>query len=385
MGCVPLTVYGQTNFLPGYYITRQSDTIRCLIEYRSPERMAEGIRFKKTLNSRVLELEPGSVRSVVIQDQNFFESLVYRAKPEEALIGFFKMIVKGRLTLYRYGNRYFVSKTGDDLREVTKTKRKLETYLIANNYSGLGVLRSLIDDCSSMSEQLLLDNFNGTDTGYRNIVNKYNSCFPEGTNDIADIKIRSRLELGVTGSLNGTQLSFAKTSLPQAHFNWSSSIGGGIFLSIFSPQMGDKLRFVVEPYFGKNHQYSYFQANQTTADLFINYSFVRAPLLFRYFCNDYLFLDIGVTNVIVLNSQTTWRAETPDPSGNFVETSNGPAYKVKSNLAGLAGGVGVKMKMGKMALLTSVRASNIFRLQGDVSNNQPITKWADLNIALQLK
>src|ERR1044071_8037031 len=105
--CVPLAVVGQTNFLPGYYINnKSSDTIRCLIEYRSADRMAKYIRVKRTTNSKLTELHPADVKLIAVGGNNFYEPLSYAPPEGEPVTGFFKKIVTGRMTLYRYNDRY---------------------------------------------------------------------------------------------------------------------------------------------------------------------------------------------------------------------------------------------------------------------------------------
>jgi hypothetical protein len=381
--CLPLTAPGQTNFLPGYYVRHRSDTVRGLVEYRPGDKMSEVIRFKTAKDSRSVELLPDDVMLVVVQDKNFFEPFSYTPFNEEPFSGFFKKIITGRLFLYRYKDRLFVKKGNDDLREVTKRRKQVDVSLIANDYSGFGTLRTLIGDCQSMEEQFLLDNY-GTLIGTKNIVNKYNSCFPEGTNEIIDIEVASHLDIGVQATLNESQLVFSRTSLSNANFDWSPSIGGGVYFSLFTSAMGDNLRFVVEPSFARYSSYSYFQSNQGANDLFIKYSYVRMPILLRYFYKS-VFLDLGETNMIVISNHTTWRQESASTGGdNVITTANGPPYKITTGVLGIMGGVGVRAKIAGMPLLTSVRASEILRSASDAVHNRPGVKWLDLNVALQL-
>lgn len=377
---IPLTMLGQTNFLPGYYVTHKSDTVHCLIEYRSPEKMRNVIRFKHTSGDRAIELKPEDVRSIVIEDRNFFEPFSYVPPIGDPISGFFKKIIKGQITLYRYGDRLFAKKAGDDLREITKKQKKVNAATIAGDYSGLGFIRILVADCPLIDEHFLLDNY-VNETGIKRIVNTYNGCFSEGSVDIQDIKVPSHLDLGLEGTLSEVQPNFSRTSLSDAHFRWSTSIGGGILLSLFTPAMGDNFRFVVEPTVGKYNGYCYFVSGKISNDLFIKYFFVRVPMVMRYFYKS-IFFDVGVTNMVVMGNHTTWRQESS--ADNFIVTSSGPPYKINTGVIGLAGGVGVKTKIAGMPVLASVRLSNIFRSANDSAFDQPGVKWLDFNIALQL-
>lgn len=345
--------------------------------------MAEIIHVKNTGDPGMVELLPDDVSAVVIQDRNFFEAFSYTPYNGDQFFGFFKKIISGRMSLYRYNERLFVKKENDKIREVTRKTKHIEATVVADDYSGLGMLRTLIQDCPSMSEQTLLDYYTN-EAGIKRIIHQYNSCFPEPSTEIIDIKVPSHVDLGVIASLNEGQPDFSKTFIEDAHFGWSTSIGGGIFLSLFTPTMGDKVRVVIEPSFGRYNGYSYFVNAQGANDLFIKYSYVRVPLLGRFFYKN-LFFDIGTNNMIVVKDQTVWRQETQSGAGGkFISTFDGPAYKIKPALLGVTGGIGMKVNLGTIPLLTSIRASDIFYVSTKAASEQPGIKWLDLNIALQL-
>jgi hypothetical protein len=383
--CVPITTFAQTNFLPGYYVDDLGDTTRGFIEYRSREGMSHFIRFKRTENSIPRKLNPENVVLVSINDQNEYVSFTYTPYGGEPFAGFFKKLISGRITLYRYRERYFVVKVGDDLREVTKTVKRVGTDLIGDDYSGFGMLRSMIIDCASIDEQFLLDTYLPKHPDYKRIVNKYNECFPEGTNEIADIIVKPHLDFGIQGGVNRATPDFSGTNnMSQAKFGWVTTAGGGGLVSLFTHHMGDRLRFNAEPSIGFYNGYSNFQNDDGTNDVHLRFTFLRMPAYFRLYIRKGFFVDLGISNMIVVSQQSAWRIETYKVfDHDYLFTSDGPKYKVKSGFAGMAG-IGASFEIGGVPVFLTMRASSIFRPLKDLTATQPIYQWLDLGLALQL-
>lgn len=385
--CFATAASAQTNFLPGYYVNDLGDTTRGFIEYRSRERMGDFIFFKKRETSFPRKLNPENIKLVSINEQNVYESFTYTPPNGEPFAGFFKRVVTGRITLYRYkNNRYFIFKASDSdkLREITKRTKRVGTELIGDDYSGLGMIRSMISDCSSMDEQFLLDHYTGR-TGrvdYKFIISTYNKCFPEGSKEIADIVVKSHVDFGIQGTINWGQPDFSQTvTMSKAKFPTYRTITGGALISLFTHHMGDRLRFNVEPSIGAYNGYSSFPNSDGLNDVHIRYTFIRMPAYFRYNLRYGFFVDLGLTSMAVIGQQSSWRIE----SGNsqYVYTSNGPQYKVKSGLIAGMAGVGEKFYAGRVPVFITLRASSIFRPIKDLTATQPIVRWLDVGVAVQ--
>ncbi len=134
--CFSLATFAQTNFLPGYYVDDLGDTTHGFVEYRSREGMSHFIRFKRRENSIPRKLNPENIVVVWVNNQNEYRSFTYTPFGGEPFAGFFKKVISGRITLYRYRERYFVVKVGDEIREITKTTKRVDTDWIGDDYSG---------------------------------------------------------------------------------------------------------------------------------------------------------------------------------------------------------------------------------------------------------
>jgi len=177
------------NFLKGYYVNMNSDTIHGYVEYRSLAVMNRSIRFKEDFDSEPIRLRPGTTRSVVLENKNFFDAFSYTPTNGLPVTGFFKKIIKGHADLYEYDNqRFFVKKEGGEFVEITKKKMPTDDSKMAIDYYGLGMLRTLMADCPAIDESFLSNEYKGI-TNYRKIVTTYNRCFPEGSIEFPDIVI----------------------------------------------------------------------------------------------------------------------------------------------------------------------------------------------------
>ncbi len=139
----------QTNFKRGYYITNSNDTIRGFIEYRSEDRNGKICVFKTTLEKEVpRQFYPKDILGYAIVN-NYYESHQFVDKKLNEVSSFFKVIVRGKLSLLKY-NKIYLAKTEDNkIYEISVTYTQ-EGNIIKKDYRGIGTLKSLINECTSI-------------------------------------------------------------------------------------------------------------------------------------------------------------------------------------------------------------------------------------------
>lgn len=371
--------------MPGYYVNDDSDTIKGLIEYRTTAQMADYINFKANADSHLERLRPETIKLVVVDKQGFFEGLTVPVLgTDSTTFGFVRRLIYGRLSLYQLGeNRYFVTKDNNELREITKFQKLRNDNKIQIIYHGLGILRVVTGDCPSYDD-LELQKLFGDEKNFRVIVRNYNNCVNAKYVEYDKIKVPAHVSIGVHGSLNISQVNLSGvTFMEEADFGSRISGTGGIFLSYFHPKLGNDFRIVAEPSYGKYNGYSfYYNGGSIANDLYLRYSFVRMPVVVRYQFKG-AFADLGWTNMFVLKQNNSWRKELEMGSGTVISTVNGPDYKLKNRLIGVAAGIGYRIDIADRALYTSVRYSYLFRTE-KLSDDQPYTKWIDVNLAIQI-
>ncbi|MFI5131505.1 MAG: hypothetical protein ACHQFX_15995 [Chitinophagales bacterium] len=137
--CIILHLYSfaQKNFVPGIIITRQADTLPCLIDYRNWEKNPETITFKRDINSVEEALNAGQVQSFEITGKDYYESAVIwkDIQPVEFSqletednnrivkdLAFLRVLIKGeKLSLYQLVDEkehYFIRERNDTLQEL---------------------------------------------------------------------------------------------------------------------------------------------------------------------------------------------------------------------------------------------------------------------------
>lgn len=151
---VALSLHAQTNFQKGYYIATTQDTIRGYIDYRSERRNYRLCVFKESLNSEAVRLYPQDIMGFGIENQDFYVKRSFISRKGEEIDGFFKVIIRGKLSLLRYQSRYFAENENKDLFEISQRK-EVSGRKIRDDYHGLGTLKILLKDCSEISESYL--------------------------------------------------------------------------------------------------------------------------------------------------------------------------------------------------------------------------------------
>lgn len=369
-----VSLQAQTNFLKGYYVTLESDTIHGFIDYRSEKRNSSLCLFKTDLNLKEVKLYPKDIAGFAVQSVDFFESHSFKTRKGENLIGFFRVIINGKLSLLRYESRYLAKKETGEVFEITKRKITEDGHS-KTDYHGLGMLKVLMKDCAEISSSYLEEQYKSS-PDFESIFKNYNRCIGSKITESKKIKINPHLDAGIQIAPALSSLSLS-SSLENAKLKNNFSFSGGVFASLFIPKINENIRFVIEAIYGKYNSYTYFTSDLTSNDLFIDYSFLRIPAMIRY-RHKSLFFDIGVQNQFILTQDLKWRIENIDQT--TVTTKNGTITPLTSS-SGFLAGVGLQSNLSGHLLRSSARFS-----QSQSSNhpNKPIYQSLELIISIQL-
>lgn len=378
------SVFSQTNYVRGYYVKVNSDTIHGFVELRAESKMIVSIRFKPDLSSLPYKLTPDATTAVVIDDKNFYESHSAAIGPGQPYLHyFFKVRIFGRITLYTLDNSYFVKKGNDSLLNITKRQRQYDRKL-QTDFSGLGLLKAITADCPNILQQTLVDQYASPTPDYVAIVTAYNACYPEQQLQTPDIEISGQLDIGIQVSGMKTKLDYAgSSSFRASDFGRRPSGSAGLLLSYFTPSLGDNIRFVAEPSVGIYSGYSFFVHGSGKNDLSLSYKYIRVPVTFRYFYVPNLFVEVGVTNFFPFSQDNSWRQEQPIADGTVV-TTQGPDYSLKNRYMGAIFGLGAKISIGSIPMYLTGRFSTTFPYSSDVDPNQPIIQGLEVNVGVMV-
>jgi hypothetical protein len=371
---VPGCLVAQTNFLPGYYVTLQNDTVSGYVEFRSDSRSSRVVHYKKDLQSPPVRFRPTEIKAYSIDSDHYFEA---HSAPEREgeTHGFFKRIIKGKLSLYQLDeHRYFVKGKSGIMQEITKGQIRTNN-LLKTNYGGVSVLKLEMTDCPEMQSGYIEESYRNV-PNYVKLIKKYYECTGDSYTEARQIKIPWGLDFGIQASVMQTTLNFEKAGfLKASDFGNTINYSGGLILSAFVPSFSDNVRIIAEPSYGYYSSYSYFESTQGTNDVFMRYSYMKVPLIIRYGYKT-LFIDVGWTNQFVVKQDNVWRLE----SGiNTVSTVNGPDYKIRNQLLGYTGGIGVRTNIGGAQCSIAARYQGLNPLG---FTSQPKNQTLELNVGV---
>lgn len=154
--CCMHQLQGLTNFLPGYIITNENDTLHGLIDYRSEARNAKKCEFKESENAPVKEFFPHSIKSYRFIDSKYYISQNIPVEGKEIPV-FLEFLVNGISDLYFYTDgqnfNYFIAKEDGKFIELTNDKRQFERdgkqYATRSN-KYIGQLKNVFADCQQL-------------------------------------------------------------------------------------------------------------------------------------------------------------------------------------------------------------------------------------------
>lgn len=243
------------NFVKGYYITLNFDTIRGYLNQTNDYELIKGVNFKKNENSSELELlKPKSIKKFVFDDGRSFESLQFsktdQGKTDTTYL-FGKIITKGICSLYdisttrfeddltlaveknckvyslKHENKYFVNEYGHEVKT-----------LIVEDYRYLGILKVLLGDCDSIKPSLT-NNLKFDLNSIQYIIQKYNRIKNKNTLGEVCKPIETYTPESRKESKQMVYYNFNKI-LKNKYFTNNYNIGFGYSKLIYNP---DKSRF----------------------------------------------------------------------------------------------------------------------------------------------
>ena len=124
-----LNTYGQENFLTGYIIKNNQDTVPGYILSQNSLKASETCIFKETLESKKQTYTPGEIYAYRYQDGQFYVSRsIPEAGRENENKVFLEILIEGIVSIYylrdKNGDRYFIDKETHGMIELSNPQRK---------------------------------------------------------------------------------------------------------------------------------------------------------------------------------------------------------------------------------------------------------------------
>ncbi len=332
------------NFMKGYYVNTKHDTVRGFVDYRSDSRNFRACIFKSSIETFPETFYPDDILGFGLDESVAYEDHTYKQKGSKDLVGFFKVLVRGELTLLSYDRRYFALTDKGEMLEVTKSRADASG--VKDNFIGLGNLKVLMSDCPTTTQAWLSQQY--SDQNLKTIFVTYNQC----VNSPVKIFDEARTTLKVnTGVQVVPSVIFMSSGYPMdaTDMTYNKTVVGGAFLSFNNPRTWGRTNVILEANYYQYNGYGFFRKEDAVADMnndvFAKYKALQLPLYVRF--GKKYFFDIGMLNHVILSQDIKWRVEYIPPAtpNTVITTTDFSADKLRFWSIGVVAGVGTRFNI----------------------------------------
>ncbi len=346
-------IFSQTDFRKGFIISNKNDTINGFIDYREGARKYKICDFKEFENQSVISYEPNQIKGYrYLNDKNFVSKVFVKNDQSKEKV-FFEVLVKGKVTLYKYQVAYYIQKNGEKYHELKNDFVKVEQdgkeyHKYTNRH--IAALSYLLADCPSIKEKI--NTIEIRERELTELIELYNVCIDDTSISFKEKKPWFKAHIGLSLGMNTSKINFSSDQQGvieylTSDFDSANSIMPGLYFDFLSPRINERIAFHVGVFFLTTtyKSYSILESNHVTVrnDVLIELKQLKIPLGFRYTFPERNFtpyFNIGVSNTLHLDSSSSWIMERE--RNNVVETFEGEALDIGKGQIGFWGGIGVK-------------------------------------------
>lgn len=259
--------FGQENFLSGYIIKINGDSLKGYVDYRNWKINPDKIFFKEELSSNKTNYNAIDIKAFGVEGEKYVSAIaeteispssLNNITPDPALriiidTSFLQCIIQGEKSLYykvnSFGNDQFYIEM-DNKYELLTFKRYLAKRdgkdVAAENKKYLGQLSFYLNSCSDVQTKLNDTQYNTK--SLKELFQVYYSC--SGTAiEFAKEKEKVQVEFGVLAGMSLTTINFKSDDykyLVSADFPQSANPAFAVFADIIIPRNQGKLSFYNE-------------------------------------------------------------------------------------------------------------------------------------------
>jgi len=274
------SLYGQ-DYRPGFIIKANGDSLTGFIENGTVKKNSKVCFFKAQRGKAREAFTPDELSAYGILDYKYYDSKTISVEGGEKKKAFVEVLVKGRVSLYRYIDEFYLEK--DSIFLLPRAKgREIETdngRFTITDKKYVGLLNYFFKDCdlkadkTSYNEKALIylvQNYNRC-KGAAGTVHKTSRAWTHVTANVFFVYDNSSVKL--TGFEN---YSIAPST--------SMAFGGGIAVS--APKITDKTFVCLELWYIKKifqgYSESSYNNSVTRSDLYIHPDFLKIPIGIKY-------------------------------------------------------------------------------------------------------
>jgi hypothetical protein len=269
----------QSNYIPGYLIKLEGDTLRGLLDDRGDAKNASEIRFKTTADAKSQNYLPTELKGYYSSNDKYYVArkinIEWANGQNQSTAVFLEQLVRGRANLYYYKNygdgiRYFIEKDTSGLLELIHRREHVQIQgqkaYERNDKRFLGLFKYLFSDCPTFQIEKH-QNANLELADVTRIVAEYNQCLSleaaqAPTYVATKSKKKLKAEFTAVMLLNRATIVVAGygTQLPNPQPVWKYGVGFSI--NLFSPNMNDKISLQLDAIYNTKGATSAYESRQ---------------------------------------------------------------------------------------------------------------------------
>lgn len=354
---IPFICAAQGSFRDGFITTNEGDTLRGLVKYRDGAQVYKTCVFKESKNQKTKTYSPDDIAGYGFINDTHFESHEIDTGGSYPQRHFIELVVRGNMNLYRFKDRFFVRKDGQDLRILKNEQTEIIVIDEKNNYEEKRMIRSsnehmavlniFMYDCPGLRSDI--EGVKLNEKSLAALTEKYHECTGAPFRNFKAGKPWLRAMPAVMAGLNSSSIDFTVRNQVSEHlsgdFGISNSPLFGLSVDLISPRLSEHHALHADAFFTTSKYYSHNQytsgAATITDQVTIELQQLILPFGYRYTFGGGAFrpfLNFGVTSIIHLSSKSVWNSEVE--RGGEVNTYTGEAVPLKSSQLGFWLGVG---------------------------------------------
>ncbi len=347
--------YSQQGFREGFVVTIVGDTLQGYVIYREGNRVYESCQFKKSVKGDVESYNATELAGYGFTSDKRFLTRIISIKPGIEQKAFLEQLVVGKLSLYRFQQKFFVEKEGrglapldDDIKQITINNR-IE-YKHSSQF--VGMLNSLTLDCNEMRKASQILRLN--ERSLTSFVEKYNTCVNSSYRVFKGEKRWTKIQFGAIAgmAISNLKVGGGKNYEPvTGKYRASKTPLIGFTFNLISPRVSEHFAVRVDLYY--MHP-KYFKYNEGTELGSIHRSYMLADfrqlkvspgVTYNLIERKYTpYIGAGLSLGFAIDPHTYYDHEVVN--GNIVKTRSDDLFLIRKHQPGAWAVIGVQSSVG---------------------------------------
>lgn len=353
----------QENFIPGYIIQLNGDTLKGYIDYRDWDANPKKIFFKENSKNNISNYTPIDIKEFSANEEIYVSAIVKFEKSsiiqsdidfnnEFKIVNdtvFLKTMIRGAKSLYLFKKeskeQFYIGQnsTYELLYYKMYFKNNNGYNNLIENKRYLGQLSVYLQDCPKIQKTLNRTKYNIKDI--ESLFEEYYDCSQTGMK-FQKKSEKISTEIGVLAGMTSTSIKFTSTAnqnIVNADYKPSLNFTGAIFFDIILPRNQGKWSICNEAMYSSYKIKGHFEDYYSKSDIALNYSYFKfnSALRFKYPINKaHIFFNAGFSIGSINSENTSIKTTSNFNSPSEKKAINNP----KTNEMGFILGLGAKVK-----------------------------------------